>query len=177
MNIITKPHKMHFSHSYKGLGKCTFLKLCTMHLCTGRTIVHWTVTARMEACTFLKTPALTTLPPVDCPARVILILIQPFKHPVPSGFWIHGSMDQWINGATRRLIFKLNNIHVWIMWVYEDRFNWKAFIPCSTWLFVWTCVTKLNVHYWHGTHDMCNVTCRVGWISSQNFSSLALTVC
>ena len=27
-NIITKPHKMHFSHSYKGLGKCTFLKLC-----------------------------------------------------------------------------------------------------------------------------------------------------
>ena len=24
LNIITKPHKMHFSHSYKGLGKCTF---------------------------------------------------------------------------------------------------------------------------------------------------------
>ena len=61
-NIITKPHKMHFSHSYKGLRKCTFLKLCTMHFCTARTIVHWTVTTRMEARTFLKTPALTTLP-------------------------------------------------------------------------------------------------------------------
>ena len=52
---------MHFSHSYKWLGKCTFLKLCTMHFCTARTIVHWTVTARMEPRTFLKMTALTTL--------------------------------------------------------------------------------------------------------------------
>ena len=49
---------MHFSHSYKGLGKCNFLMLCTMYFCTAPTIVHWTVTARMEARTFLKMPAL-----------------------------------------------------------------------------------------------------------------------
>ena len=32
-----------------------------MHFCTARTKVHLTVIARMEARTFLKTPALTTL--------------------------------------------------------------------------------------------------------------------
>ena len=60
-NIITKPHKMHFSHSYKGLGKCTFLELCTMHFYKARTTVHLTVIARMVARTFLKTPALARL--------------------------------------------------------------------------------------------------------------------
>ena len=53
-NIIRKPHNVHFSHSYKGLGKCTFLKLYTMHFCTAQTAVHLTGTAGMEACTFLK---------------------------------------------------------------------------------------------------------------------------
>ena len=52
---------MHFSHSYKGLGKCTFLKLCTMHFSKARTKVHWTATARLEACTFLNMPTLMTL--------------------------------------------------------------------------------------------------------------------
>ena len=66
-NIITKPHKMHFSHSYKGLGKCTFLELCTMHFCKARTTVHLTVIARMVARTFLKTPALARL--VTCDRR------------------------------------------------------------------------------------------------------------
>ena len=60
-NIITKPHKMHFSHSYKGLGKCTFLKLCTMHFCKARTTVHLTLKARMVARTFPKTRALARL--------------------------------------------------------------------------------------------------------------------
>ena len=61
-NIITKPHKMHFSHSYKGLGKCTFLELCTMHFCKARTTVHLTLKARMVARTFPKTRALARLP-------------------------------------------------------------------------------------------------------------------
>ena len=60
-NIITKPHKMHFSHSYKGLEKCTFLKVCTMNFCRAWTTVHLIVTACMEARTFLKTPAFSTL--------------------------------------------------------------------------------------------------------------------
>ena len=60
-NIITKPHKMHFSHSYKGLGKCTFLELCTMHFCKARTTVHLTLKARMVARTFPKTRALARL--------------------------------------------------------------------------------------------------------------------
>ena len=62
---------MHFSHSYKWLGKCTFLKLCTMHFCTARTIVHWTVTACMEARNFLKTTALTTLGEVHLESKVL----------------------------------------------------------------------------------------------------------
>ena len=60
-NIITKPHEMHFSHSYKGLGKCTFLKLCTMHFCKARTTVHLTVIALMVARNFPKTRALARL--------------------------------------------------------------------------------------------------------------------
>ena len=68
-NIITKPHKMHFSHSYKGLGKCTFLELCTMHFCKARTTVHLTLKARMVARTFPKTHALARLDLGACHPR------------------------------------------------------------------------------------------------------------
>ena len=116
MNIITKPHKMHFSHAYRELGKCTFLKPCTMHFCTARTIVHWTVTGCMEARTLLNTPALTTLcePPAvqqaavlaqmggqHLPPRSLFLLRLRCPHPVP-GIPHPGARHVWRHALEQR---------------------------------------------------------------------------
>ena len=64
LNRGNRPLKFLFSHSDEGFG--------TMHFSQARTKVHLTVTACMEALTFLKTPA-----HAHCPVAALLRRLPP----------------------------------------------------------------------------------------------------
>ena len=57
--------------------------------------------------------------------------------------------------------------------VQRKKYNYNNYMwhmICDTWHFC-------SCDRWHVTCDMLHVTCSGGWTLSQNFSSLALTVC